>query len=132
MNQIMFNYPRKRDRSGELSQSGQKVIFLWLGNFNICIGRRDVMTSLFYPVKIGCTSQKKIFLFKYFDRDCVFISNTEEDRVNRAFHNVVLIQEAPCSSLNLISRRKLRHDLIFNAPCLQFVNIVSIQGLKSA
>ena len=46
INQIMFNWQRKRERSGKLSQSGLWIILLWPGIFHTDI-KKDVMTSLF-------------------------------------------------------------------------------------
>ena len=33
--------------------------------------------------------------------------------MKRILHNVIHVQGAPCSILNLVFRRKLRHDFIF-------------------
>ena len=56
-----------------------------------------------------------IFSLKYFDLDCVFISDTE----NNCGQGIPRGRSRPgssCSSLNLIFRRKLRHDFIFGIP----------------
>ena len=78
----MSNYHRKRDRSGELSQSGLKVIRKRTSG--------QVHLFSFYPVKSECILQKKkqnsIFSSKYFDLGCVSISNTGDDR-ERGIHS---------------------------------------------
>ena len=124
INKIMSNYQRKRDRSGELSQSGLKVILLRLGNFHTYIRKKGVRTKpyvSFYPVKVGCILQKKKHypLFKEFWFGLCFHIKYRKPPwkgYSWVFHNVVLVQGAPCSSLNLVFRRKLRHDFIFGIP----------------
>ena len=83
INRIMSNYQRKRDRSRELNQSWLKVILFLLGNFHPYVKRMSWQVYLFSfdPVKTGCIFQgKNIFSSKYFDLDCVFISNTRDGR----------------------------------------------------
>ena len=101
----MSNYQRKRDRSGELSQSGLKPVkaILRLGNFQILYQKKDarqVHLFSFNPVKIGCTLQKKkrYLLFKVFLFDCVFVSNTG-DTVKGVFLGIPQRRPHPGSSL---------------------------------
>ena len=93
----MSNYQRKRDKSGELSQSGLRVILLRLGNFHTYIRKKDAMTSLFvfillseewmyFPEKKLLSSIQSILTWT------VFSYQIHEMTVSRVFHNVVLVQ----------------------------------------
>ena len=46
----------------------------------------------------------------------VFSYQTQDMTMNRVSDSVVLVQRAPCSSLDLMFRRKPRHDIIFGIP----------------
>ena len=112
--QFLLINQRKIDKLGKLSQSGLKVTLLRLGNFHTYIRKKNVMRSLMTSLFVFISSsenrmyfrEKNIFSSKYFYLGCVFISNTGDDRE----------QKAPCNSLNLVLRRKLRHDFIFGIP----------------
>ena len=63
----MSDYQRKRDRSGELSQSGLQVILLQLGNFLTYVRKKDVMTmnrvfhNVTYVQGAPCSSLNLVF-----------------------------------------------------------------------
>ena len=61
LNHIMEE--KEKDELGLVLQ----VIYLWLGNFTLISGKKDVMTSLF--------DLHIIFSSKYFDLDCILIWN---------------------------------------------------------
>ena len=80
-NKIISNYQSKRDRSGELNQSGLKVILLRLENFHIYNQKKDARTSPFVFILsrenwMYFTEINVMFSSKYFDLDCAFVSNT--------------------------------------------------------
>ena len=116
----MSDYQRKRDRSEELSQSGLKVILLRLGNFHTYIRNKDVMTSLFAFILSSENwmyfRERKTLSLQSSLTWTVFSYQMQEMTVNGVFHSVILVQGAPCSSLNLFFRRKLRRDFIFGIP----------------
>ena len=121
INQIMSNnYEKKRYRSGELSQSGLKVIVLQLGNVHTYIREKDIMTSLIVFILSSIFQKKTVSSLQSILNSTVFLYQIQEMTVNSVFHNVVLVQGAPCSSPNFVFRRKLRNDFIFGMPYLDF------------
>ena len=114
----MSNF-QKRDRSGELGQSGLKVNPLRLGNFHTYIRKKDARTSPFVFIlssenSMYCTEIETLSYLQSILIWTVFSYQIQEMTVKGEFLSIPqrrFVQEAPCS-LNLVFRRKLCHDFI--------------------
>ena len=126
--QQFLNKIMKEKEKEDLGQRVLKAVLLRLGNFTFISEKRiswQVCLIFIYTLKIGCTFQKKTcyLLFKACWLGLCFhikqLSNRaqrDKDRTWSCGGSYDLVRGAPCSSLNLVFRRKLRADFIFAIP----------------
>ena len=98
------------NRKVNFGQNSEIIGLDFCAKMKLCTHPATLADHIIVPFpEIGCVSQKSTYclLLKKLDLGCASVSNRDQRQemmVNRAFHNVILIQGVPCRSLNFVFR----------------------------